>query len=957
MKFAALSTTALALLALLSACAPQVEPPVSTLSEAAAEARKTAVWAFEYSDIPVDPAYHFGQLPNGMRYILRHNATPRGTALVRMAIRTGSLNERESELGFAHFVEHMAFNGSTNVSEGEMVRLLEREGLAFGADTNASTSFETTIYKLDLPRNDPNLLDTALMLMRETVSELTFSPEAVDRERGVILAEMRDRNSFHLRNTLDEVSFFYPEAHYPHRFPIGKAETIRAATAEGLKAFWTREYVPQNTTIVVIGDFPPDMVEERIIEKFASWQPRPAEPQPGGGPVDFDDRARTDIYVDPALSERVVASRHGPWLDEPDTVAQRKENLLRQIGYNIINRRLLHLARQADPPFRGAGFGTGNVFKDGRTTRLIVDSIDGKWQRALPAAVREYRRALEFGFSDAEVAEQVAIVSAEIENNAASAGTRSNTLLNHAAFALIDDETVPSDPRTVRERFEEFAPEITAEAAFAALMRHAIPLDDPLLRFRGRQGPDGGEDELRATWDAAMRQPISQNPGEELAMFAYTDFGPAGAVVSDTHEPGLGIRKIRFANGVMLNLKRTDLENGRIRVKLNIDGGRKLNTREQPLATELTPYLDEGGLGKHSEDELQSILAGKTVSVGFSAAVDRFVSSAITTPRDLELQLQLMAAYVIDPGYRREGEVQYWHRVNNYFKQRLATPTAALGSEIGGIISDNDPRFTLQDVQDYRKANYAGLKRAISERFTNGAIEIGIVGDFDEDRTIALVAATFGALPQREANFRTYNEQPPRTFTQDRTRRIVRHQGPVDQARLRISWPTRDGRDPLEATRLALLEEVMRIRLTETLREALGKAYSPSASSSLSQSWEGFGTFSINASIDVDEVPAARQAIRETIIGLHAAPPTDDLLKRARQPMLENYEQALKSNSGWLSLVDRAQTEPERIARFLSARQRLLALTAVDVQVMALRYLHLDTALEILVLPEEAMVR
>ena len=253
------------LLPLLAACAAQ---PAQLASAPAPE--EQGVWGFEASDIPVDPAYRFGQLENGMRYVVRKNATPQGTAIVRMDVGAASLDESDAERGFAHYVEHMAFNGSTHVPEGEMVKLLEREGLAFGADTNASTSFDATNYKLDLPRNDPKLLDLALMLMRETASELTFSPEAVDRERGVVLAELRDRNSYALREFQDSTEFAYPHSLYSQRLPIGTVETLEKASAQTLKAFWAREYLPAHTTVVVIGDFDPAMV---LVHGFRHGQP------------------------------------------------------------------------------------------------------------------------------------------------------------------------------------------------------------------------------------------------------------------------------------------------------------------------------------------------------------------------------------------------------------------------------------------------------------------------------------------------------------------------------------------------------------------------------------------------------------------------------------------------------------------------------------------------------------
>ena len=907
-------------------------------------------WAFEASDISPDPAFRFGRLANGMRYIVRRNATPAGTALVRMDVAVGSLDERKSERGYAHFIEHMAFNGSTRVAEGEMVRLLERHGLAFGADTNASTSFDRTLYKLDLPTARPELLDIALMLMRETASELTLAPAAIARERGVILSEMRDRNTWQWRDTVASTAFFYPHSLFATRFPIGTIRTLERVDATRLRAFYQREYVPAKMTLVIVGDFDPMLVEQRIKAQFADLPVGKWEEQPGAGPIQAKDRSRTTVYSDPAVSERVQVSRSGPWLDEPDTVAQRREHLLRQIGYAIVNRRLLRLSRQADPPFRGAGFGTGDVFESARSTRLIVDTADGKWRRGLLAAASEYHRTLVWGVSATEVAEQLANIRTSIEDAAAASATRSNAALAGVALALVSEHTVPSTPADALARFSSFAPQITPEAVLAAMQREAVALDDPLIRFRGRQEPAGGAKAIRATWNEALKSQMTQESATNPAGFAYTEFGSPGTVVADTREPALGIRKVRFANSVMLNLKRTELENDRVRASLSVDGGDRLDTKANPLATEMLPYLDEGGLGKHSADDLQTILAGHSVSDALATGETTFDAGALTTPRDLELQLQLWAALLTDPGYRPEGEVQYRHNMNTYFKQLRATPSAALRADLGGILSDADPRFTLQDVASYRALTFAKLKRDVSDRFAHGAIEIGLVGAIDEDQAIAMVAATFGALPPREAAFAPLN-QPPRSFSTDRSSRVIRHSGPTDQALLRLTWPTRDDADPLEELKLELMERIVRIELIDSLRETLGQAYSPSAASSMSHAWQGYGTFGIAASIAVRDVAATRAAVRETLTDLRAAPVDGDVLQRARQPVLEGLQNALKSNEGWASLAARAQSEGDRIDRYMKARDRLQSITAKDVQATALRYLDPAIGLEVLVLP------
>lgn len=936
----------LAVLAL-SACAPQADRLAS-----ASAPREKPVWAFEASDVPVDPAYRFGRLANGMRFVIRQNATPRGTAAVRMEIAAGSLDETDNERGFAHFVEHMAFNGSAHVPEGEMVRLLEREGLAFGADTNAQTSFEQTTYMLDLPRNDPALLGTALMLMRETAGELLFDPKAVARERGVVLSEMRDRNSWQFRNLEAQLAFLNPGARYVERLAIGKAETLNSATAESLKAFWQRNYVPAKATLIVIGDFAPNAVEAEIRARFDTWQPTPSPPQPSAGPVNPASSGETEIYIDPAMSERIAVSRHSPWLYEPDTVAQRRENLLRQIGYSIVNRRLQRISRQGAPPFRDAGLGTSDLFKAGRTTNLIVDTVDGKWRRGLIAAAVEYRKAFRFGFSASEVAEQIANIRTALENDAGSAGTRSNGALLNAVFALLRNDEVPATPESALARFNANVLQITEKRVFEALRREAVPLVNPLLRLQGRHNPEGGATALRAAWNEAMQQPLVRDRTSAGSSFGYTNFGVQGTVVSDNSDAALGIRTIRFADGVALNLKRTELEKDRIGLQLAVDGGTRLNTIDKPLTTEMMGALTAGGLGKHSQDELQSIMAGRTVNFALDTGPDAFVSAAQTTPRDLELQLQVLAALVSDPGFRPEGELRYRLNVNNFFAQLRATPQSALTAAIGGILSDNDPRFTLQGVEVYRKLTFAELKQGIGERLAHGAIELGVVGDIDEEQVISAVARTFGALPPRELRFGSFDAQPKRPFTNARNPRIIRHIGPKDQALLRLTWLTRDDSDPSESIALSLLERIVQIELTESLREKLGKAYSPSANSNPSRFWRGYGVFGIAASVDVASVAAARSAIAETIARLRDVPVAADELQRARQPMIETQDNALKTNRGWLSLAARAQSEADRIDRFVHAKESLLALAAGDIQKLAQRYLLSSDGVEVLVLPE-----
>ena len=938
---------ALSPLALTTALAAQDTPPAAAVAEA-----PQPVWAFESSDVPVDPGFVFGRLDNGMRYAIRRNATPQGTAMVRMRIDSGSLEEREDERGLAHFLEHMAFNGSTGIPEGEMVKLLEREGLAFGADTNASTGFESITYMLNLPRNDAKLLDTALMLMRETASELTISDAAVERERGVILAERRDRAGFQQRNFEDNVAFIAPGARYASRLPIGTIASLESATAAQIRGLYERTYVPANTVLVVVGDYPVDEVEAAIRARFASWQPAPPPPEPVTGPIDITRKGLTDIHLDPALAEEVTLSRFTPWRDEPDTIAGRDAALVRRIGYGIINRRLARLARGEDAPFRGASFGTGDLFEDARLTSLSVSSADGEWRKGMLAAVREVNEALAYGFTRAELDEQLANLRTAYENAVKGAETRSHATFVNAALALASDERVPSTPQWQLEQFERIAPTLTPEMVWQAVKADAAPLEEPLIRFEGRNPPEGGEAGLRSAFTQSMALPIAPPADNGPLAFAYTDFGTPGTIVSDTTEPRLGLRQIRFANGVRLTLKPTTIREDRIAFTLSLDGGDLMNTREAPMRVALTDSLALGGLGKHSQDELSSVLAGRSVGLGLVSAGDAFSTSGNTTRRDLALQMQVLAALLTDPGYRREGEERFRKGIENYFATLDSTPGRALGTALGGILSDNDPRFTLQPKEAFLALDYAGLKAAIGDRLASGAIELALVGDFDEAEAIAAVAATLGALPAREAAFNLREEARTRSFTASRGQRILTHKGEADQALLQWTWPTTDDSDLAETLRLGLLARVARIALTEKLREELGQAYSPSASASNSRIYRDYGTFSLAVSVDVTQVEATRAAVDEVVAALRDSGPSADMIERARRPLLEEYDNALKDLGGWISLAARAQSDPERLDRWFAAPDLIRTITPADLQATAGKWLAAGSAVEVAVVPE-----
>ena len=282
--------------------APAIAPPPAN------------VWPQTYADLPPDPAMRFGTLPNGLRYVIMKNATPSGQASLRLRFAAGSMDESDAEQGLAHLLEHMAFDGSTHVANGEMIKILERHGLAFGADTNASTSWEETLYKLDLPKADEDTLDTSLMLLREVASELTLAQDAIDKERGVVLSEERLRDTPGYRVAKASLELGLQGQLAARRFPIGQVEAVRNATRDQLLDIYTRYYRPERAVLVAVGDFDPDAIEAKIKARFGDWTPKvPPGPEPDRG-IPLQRAATTRLVVEPGAPEVVEMN----WISPPE---------------------------------------------------------------------------------------------------------------------------------------------------------------------------------------------------------------------------------------------------------------------------------------------------------------------------------------------------------------------------------------------------------------------------------------------------------------------------------------------------------------------------------------------------------------------------------------------------------------------------------------------------------------
>ena len=911
---------------------------VTVPSAVLAAAPATDGWGVPRSDVPADPAVRMGTLPNGMKYAVMRNATPKGAASVRLHFDFGSIGESDKERGLAHFIEHMAFNGTTNVAEGEMVKILERQGLKFGPDTNAQTGFDSTLYMLDLPEADPARIDTALFLMREVASELKVDPGAVDRERGVILGERRSRDSFQLNQIIDQLGFQVPGTPYPNRLPIGTEEVLRSASADTIKALYHRYYRPDHATLVFVGDVDPAVIEAQIKAKFSDWKAVGPEGTPlPRGTVDLKRAAATDTFIDPAVATTVNLTVMRPWEDPADTRLERRRELVQSLGNSIFSRRLTKLANAPGSTLLGAAAGTSGWEKAALTSSVTVAAKDGAWSDAVGVAEQELRRAVQYGFTDAELKRQLVESSTAFRTAAEQAGTRTNSALAAAIVGTIDEDKFVTTPAWRLAFFRETAPAITLEEVNAEFRRQWQG-SAPLIHVSDKRAIDTAA--LNAAYAASTKIAVAKPADEAALAFAYDSFGAPGRVVEDKRIDDLGIRTVRFANNVRLNIKKTDFEAGRVQYSVRMAGGSLALPQDKPgLGAMLSILSTISATSKHSLEDIKQVLAGRVVSPGSQVGGDAFVAGGATTPADLALQMKLSAAYLTDPGFRPEAAGQWVNAVPVIAKQLDAQPQSVFQTRLPAVLAGNDWRFGIPDAATLTKRNFNEARAVLTPLLGTAPIEIGLVGDVDEAAAIAAVAQSFGAMPTRAASAPAYLDARKASFRKDRSLIQLTHGGPADQAMVATFWPTTDDHDYRREVGMSLLGNVLNLMLTESIREQLGASYGAQVSSSMSDVYTGFGTLSAAAVIAPDKADEVEAVIASAARSLRDTPVSADLLARARNPALESVAKSLRENGYWLGYVDEAQSRADRLDRIRQRKAIYEALTPADLQKLARTYL------------------
>lgn len=911
----------------------------------------TERWPQVHSDLHADPSVRFGTLPNGMRYAIQHNRTPPGQVSLRLRIGSGSLEESDAQQGLAHFLEHMAFRGSASVADGEVWKSLERLGLKMGADTNAFTAQTQTVYKFDLARNDDESIDTGLRMLRETCDALTLDGGAFDGERGVVLSELRlgDNPSRHATDALSH--FLMPGQRASVRQPIGLATVLEAAPASEVRDFYGTWYRPERSVIVVTGDVDVSAMERRLRERFSSWSPAlPARAEPDlGVPARRGMEGR--LFVEPGAPSVTVISWVAPFDATADSIQREVRDTNRFIGMAILNRRLEAAADSPDHRFTFAKIGTRHQARSASIVSLVVQHEAGAWQPALAAAEALRRQVVAGGVRGAEVAREVASLRAQYDAALAGAATRQTANLADGIVASVDVGDVYTSPlqdRRLNQRILNHVTPASVNAAFRAM----FPAGGPLAFVSSPTAGVGEDADVRAALEAAERAPVVAASAEEVALWPYGQFGPTGVIVDRATVADLDVHQVRFANGVRLNIKETHFAAGQVLVSVNVGSGRRAMDPDLPNASWASGAIVPGGTARLDYPSLQRTLAGQSCHIGFQIGDGAFSYSGQTTRVDLRRELELLAAYVTDPGWRAEAFEQQRSALIAQAAQVEAAPMALFQARLPGLLRSGDRRWAYPDATLIANTPADGLRTLMASALAQGPIEVTVVGDVTPARAEALVAATFGALPVRAgpsaatavARFPDATASPV----------IVEHRGGRDQGVAAVAWPTTDAFSEREmAAGRLLLADVIQQRLFEEMRVKAGSSYAVQAASQTSMTFPGYGVLVAFADVPPERAVLFFDAVDRIARDLKDHGPTADEFARARNPELNRITQLRQTNPYWLSFLAASQTD----ARFLDIVRTqvddLERATVADVQRAAQRYLDTGRRWQAIVRPAE----
>ena len=938
---------------------------IRSIETSSKPAHSAAHWPHNESDLEPSPGIVFGVLENGIRYVLKENAKPEDRVSMHLGIHVGSFHEEDHERGIAHFLEHMLFLGTAHFEPGELVKYFQRIGMKFGPDVNARTGFYQTVYDIDLPDGNPDSLNEALLVLRDYAAGGLIPEDQVNRERGVILAEKRTRDSPAYRTFKETLAFEVPGTRVTKHLPIGTREVIQAADRDLIKTFYDTWYRPETMIIVMVGDFDTDTAENLIENRFSDIQARaPEKPIPDFG--DFEhEGVKLFYHHEPESGSTRVSIGVIKRQDQPkDTLEYRKNSLLEQMANQIVNHRLDTLLNSPEAPFTSASAGSGYYFSSVRAANINAQSAPEKWKETLGEIEKTLRKAVQYGFTNSEVERVKSEFIAQLERAARAAPTRESRRIAGQFLNDLARERVLLLAECRLALLKPIVEAVTKDTLNQAF-RNAWRPDHRLVMVTGNadlqtDGENTPEATILSVYNQSRQQAVQKPEEAEIISFPYLET-PAepGAVRSRVDMEDLGITRVLFENGVTLFVKQTDFRADEVLASLRFGNGRQSEPPENDGLSEMAQrVVNLGGLGAMDLEALRRALAGTSTSVSFSVEGDAFSFSGRSVTDETKLLFELLHAHFVDTGFRASAYTRAVRQFERSYESLAHSIEGGLQLKGRRFLAGGDSRFGLPDFDTLTGNTLKDIETWIESGKAPSSMEIAIVGDIDPESVIALAAVFFGTLPPRgeSAGIDECAGSDRHPVFPEGGR--LEHEVPtrMERAMLMVSFPTTDIFDIERTRRLSILSAVFSDRMRIRIRDGLGASYSQGAYSSPSRTYKGYGLFTAYAIIDPDDHGAIEREIRAISDDLKKNGITADELERAVKPVLSGITSQVRTNTYWLSTVLKgAAHHPAQLDWSRTIYMDHAAITVEDIDKMAAQYLEGDRAAVLLFYPAAAV--
>ncbi|MES2949277.1 MAG: insulinase family protein [Pseudomonadota bacterium] len=914
--------------------------------------------ALNLSDtLPIGPQVTVGQLPNGLTYYIQKNSRPEKRLELRLVVKAGSILEDDDQLGLAHVVEHMAFNGSTHFKKHELVSYLQSIGLKFGADLNAYTSFNETVYILPIPTENPENIKKGFLVLEDWAQGVSFNNADIDLERAIVLEELRIGRGAQERMNKVLWPKLFSGSLYAKRLPIGTEDSIKTFKFDAIKRFYRDWYRPNLMAVVVVGDIEPAAAKALVESHF--------------GKLKNPDNARPRLY--PRITPRsnsealVVTDKEathntlmiGYPVQEAKTVrtlGDYRESIVERLFGTMLGQRMQELTQQATPPFVGGGSGVGRLAPGYRAFGSSASLGRLGAEPAVDALVQENERARQFGFSAAELERSKKGLLRSMQQ--AQAEREKTDSARYAAEYLrnfLEQETIPGIDNEVAYT-RELLPSISL-ADVNAYAQTVIPEKSAtLVTYTGSDKADNAtptEAQLLASISQAEQRTVVAKTEKILATSLLASLPTAGSIVDERHNAALGLTEWVLSNGVRVLLKPTDFKNDEITMGANRFGGQSLYGQADKFnAAYAAGVVGSMGLGEFAPTELQKMLAGRVLSVNTNLGLYNDSVSAASSKADLETMLQLLSLRF--GATRRDADLyqSYVSRSQDASKNAIARPESVFSDAVQTTLFNAHPRLQLTPrPANFDQLNLERTRTIYQDRFSSAkGMTFVFVGSFTLDGIKPLIARYVASLPTPDvtANFVDLGLRPVTGVVKKDV-----HSGNEAKSQVSINFSGAAAYSEEEQLRLSALIEVVNLRIVDVLREKLALIYSGSLRGSLARTPYQHYQLSLNlpcAPENVDKVITAAWGEIQKIQDA-GADPAD--WAKVKQNWLTTHRKNLRENGFWQGRLQSAALYGTNPAAILDYEKQVAAITPEDLQAVAQRYLKRDNHVQVVLYPEK----